>query len=235
MNSSKRTMTTPARKFLVLGEHTIPYVIRRQRKHHLSFRFLNATLMVSAPLQATDPEIETGLRTKANWIKKHYLAQLAQELPPNQRRVLGQVITIETMVGPSAHFEWIDHRLCITHRSNQSSRAAISHALERIAETEIGAIFQAACRHSGKKPNSLTFRNLRSSLGRCSSKGHIVLARRLIHYPREVIEAVCYHELTHLTHMNHSARFYRQLESWMPHYRQVMKNARMLPSVSTTE
>lgn len=235
MNSSKKAMMTPTLNTLVLGNLSIPYVIQRKRKHHLSFRFLNTTLMVSAPLRATVADIEAGLRTKANWITQHYTAQLAQVLPTNQLRVLGQVVTIETRVGPSPHIEWVDHRLRIIHRSNQSSQAAINQALEKIADSEIKAIFQAASRHTGLKPDTVTVKNLRSSLGRCSSKGHIVLARRLIHYPREVILAVCYHELAHLTHMNHSNRFYALLENWMPNYRHVMKNARTLPSVSEVD
>jgi predicted metal-dependent hydrolase len=232
MTSSKKAMMTPTLNTLVLGELAIPYVVQRKRKHHLSFRFLNTTLMVSAPLQATDAEIEAGLRTKANWIRKHYTAKRAQALPPNQIRLLGQVVTIETMTGPNHHIEWDDQNLRIVHRANQSAKAAINQALTGIAETEITAIFQAACQTTGLQPKRLTFKNLRSSLGRCSSKRHIVLARRLIHYPREIILAVCYHELAHLTHMNHSSRFYALLENWMPDYRHVMKNARTLPSVS---
>ena len=225
-------MTNPTLNTLVLGDLSIPYVIQRKRKRHLSFRFLNTTLLVSAPLQATDTEIEAGLRTKANWIKKHYTAKRTQVLPPNQIRLLGQVVTIETLTGPNHHIEWDDQKLRIIHRPNQSAKTAINQALNEIAESEITAIFQASCRHTGIQPDDLSYKNLRSSLGRCSAKKHIVLARRLIHYPREVIAAVCYHELAHLVHMNHSKRFYALLESWMPDYRQIMKNARMLPSVS---
>lgn len=235
MNSSKKAMTTPTLNTLMLGELSIPYVIQRKRKRHLSFRFLNTTLMVSAPFELSEETIEAGLRTKATWIRKTYNIKLAQALRPNQIRVLGQVITIETLIGPSLRIEWVDQGLRIIHPSNQSAKAAINQALTGIAEAEITAIFQAASRHAGITPDILSFKNLRSSLGRCSSKRHIVLARRLIHYPREVIEAVCYHELAHLTNMNHSKRFYALLEQWMPNYRHVMKNARTLPSVSEVD
>ena len=36
----------------------------------------------------------------------------------------------------------------------------------------------------------------------------------------EAIDAVVVHELCHLRHMNHSPAFYREVERWLPDYRQ---------------
>ena len=235
MISSKKAMTTPTLNILVVDELHIPYVIQRKRKQGISFRFLNTTLVVSAPLEKSIVEIEAGLRTKTNWIKKHYVQKLEQVLPANQRRILGKVVTVEQRIGADFQVDLYEQRLIITHRASQSEKSALSAALRSLAEREISGIFNEVCKRIGQRPQSVTFKNLRSSLGRCSSKKEIVFALRLIHYPPEVIVAVCYHELAHLKHMNHSKRFYALLESWMPTYRQVMKNAKRYPSVSAID
>ena len=49
----------------------------------------------------------------------------------------------------------------------------------------------------------------RTRLGCCSSKGVITLSPRLIFLPLELADAVIYHELAHLSEMNHSEAFHR--------------------------
>lgn len=214
---------------------TIPIHLIRKRKRHLSFRFLDTTLQVSAPLRATQAEIEAGLRSRADWILTRYAQKKAEALSKDQIRLLGEIVTVRFRAGSSFQVTLENAVMSITHRSTQTSQAALNRALNELAHQEVLAIFERACQRTGFKPNSVTLKNLRSSLGRCSSTRHIILATRLIHYPREVILAVCYHELAHLSHMNHSQRFYDQLEGWMPDYRQVMKNARNFPSVSAID
>lgn len=214
---------------------SIPIHLIRKRKRHLSFRFLDTTLQVSAPLRATWIEIETGLRSKSDWILTHYAQQLALELPPNQIRLFGTIATVRHQLGEALSASWDGSTLTVTRKAHQTPQSALNQALSALAESTISGIFEKACQKTQRRPQSLTLKNLKSSLGRCSSTGHIILARRLVHYPPEVILAVCYHELAHLSQMNHSRRFYDLLEGWMPHYRSVMKNARNFPSVSTID
>lgn len=223
------------RTTIELSGITIPIHLTRKRKRHLSFRFSNTVLMVSAPISTTLAEIESGLRTKERWILTHYAKNQANQLEANQLRVLGKVVSVTYETGNAFDMMLINDQLMITHKSTQSPKSALTQALAVLAEREVTAIFEVAKHHAGIAPRQMEFKNLRSSLGRCSSKKDIILARRLIHYPPEVILAVCYHELAHLVHMNHSQRFYNQLENWMPQYRRVMKNARNYPSVSTID
>ncbi len=218
-----------------LSGTTIPIHLIRKRKRHLSFRFLDTTLQVSAPLRATQAEIEAGLRTKADWILSRYAQKKAEAISKDQLRLLGEIVTVRFQAGTAFQIRFENAVMTITHRSTQTPQAALTRALNEMAHQEVLAIFDRACQRTGLKPNSVTLKNLKSSLGRCSSTRHIILATRLIHYPREVILAVCYHELAHLNHMNHSQRFYDQLEGWMPDYRKVMKNARNYPSVSVID
>lgn len=55
--------------------------------------------------------------------------------------------------------------------------------------------------------------------GSCSSGGNLNINWRLIMAPPKVIDYIMAHEVAHLREMNHSPRFWRQVEAIMPDYR----------------
>lgn len=57
-------------------------------------------------------------------------------------------------------------------------------------------------------------RHNKTRLGACSSRGKIILGSRLIFMPQELRDYVIYHELAHLTEMNHSPRFHALCNSY---------------------
>jgi predicted metal-dependent hydrolase len=64
----------------------------------------------------------------------------------------------------------------------------------------------------------VTVRNQRSRWGSCSRRGTISLNWRLIQTPPFVRDYIILHELMHLRQMNHSARFWREVETACPYY-----------------
>ncbi|MBQ8350872.1 MAG: DUF45 domain-containing protein [Clostridia bacterium] len=64
------------------------------------------------------------------------------------------------------------------------------------------------------------YRRMVSRWGSCNkTRGVIVLNKRLLYAPRSSIEYVVLHELTHMLHPDHSARFYAAVAARMPDYR----------------
>lgn len=57
------------------------------------------------------------------------------------------------------------------------------------------------------RPRSIGISYGSKVLGRCDSRGNILLSRNLVFYPSHLRELVILHEFAHLTHMNHSAAF----------------------------
>ncbi|MEW5890880.1 MAG: M48 family metallopeptidase, partial [Pseudomonadota bacterium] len=51
---------------------------------------------------------------------------------------------------------------------------------------------------------------------------------RLIHFRLDLIDYVAVHELAHLVHMNHSARFWSVVEGVFPGYRQARDELKKL-------
>lgn len=60
----------------------------------------------------------------------------------------------------------------------------------------------------GATPLMWTISNGHRVLGHCDNKGVIALSYALVFYPQHLRDYVIYHELAHLSEMNHSARFH---------------------------
>ena len=71
----------------------------------------------------------------------------------------------------------------------------------------------------GLKYGRITITSAQKRFGSCSSEGNICFSYRLMLYPEEAREYVIVHELAHLKEMNHSARFYKIVESVLPDYK----------------
>ena len=98
-------------------------------------------------------------------------------------------------------------------------RPAIENHLRRLATRELPArLLELAARH-GLSVCRITIRAQKSRWGSCSRRGTISLNWRLIQTPAFVSDYICLHELMHLRQMNHSARFWREVEAVCPEYR----------------
>ena len=93
--------------------------------------------------------------------------------------------------------------------------------IKRLAEAARSYIPQRVARYAdmaGGKYGRITIRNQRTRWGSCSSKGNLNFNCLLMLTPPEVIDSVVVHEVCHLKHMDHSARFYRDVRRLYPEY-----------------
>lgn len=97
-------------------------------------------------------------------------------------------------------------------------RPAIEGHLRQLATRELPPrVLELAARH-GLTVRRVTVRSQKSRWGSCSRRGTISLNWRLIQTPAFVSDYICLHELTHLRQMNHSPRFWREMERVCPDY-----------------
>ena len=118
--------------------------------------------------------------------------------------------------------EWIEKA-----QKKIANRAERLNALTPITNDEIDSLKAAAkpiieekVRHFadkiGVEYGKITIRNQRTRYGSCSAKGNLNFNCLIMLMPNEIIDYVIVHELCHIKEMNHSRRFWNEVESVLP-------------------
>lgn len=120
--------------------------------------------------------------------------------------------------------KWIDeHMLKVQSTIDERSK------LEKITFEQIKELANQAVEYIPKRVkyyaekenfvyNKITIKNLVSRWGSCSTKGNLNFNCLLMLTPDYVIDYVVVHELCHLREMNHSEKFWAEVEKIMPDY-----------------
>jgi hypothetical protein len=83
----------------------------------------------------------------------------------------------------------------------------------------------------GSHPASISIRGQRTRWGSCSAHGAVSLNWRLLQAPARLLDYVVVHELCHLRHLNHSVRFWGEVERVLPDYRALRRELRDLRKI----
>lgn len=75
----------------------------------------------------------------------------------------------------------------------------------------------------GVKPKKITFRKAKRRWGSCSHHNDLSFNLTLSQLPLECITYIVIHELAHIEHKHHQARFWECVASYMPEYRSCEK------------
>lgn len=84
---------------------------------------------------------------------------------------------------------------------------------------EFSQVYEEVSRLTSLSARSISFRDYKSRWGCCDARGNIVFNYKLLMLGLPFWRYVILHELCHTVHMNHSAKFYSLMESYMPDYR----------------
>ena len=114
---------------------------------------------------------------------------------------------------------WFDNEWVQAGAPEEDLRPAVEQHLRALARRELTVRAEALARQHGAPMRRVTVRNQKSRWGSCSVRGTVSLNWRLIQVPDTVRDYIILHELMHLRHLNHSARFWAEVEKVCPDYR----------------
>jgi predicted metal-dependent hydrolase len=214
--------------FIVAGRAIPVDFVRHERARHYILRVDDdGGLRVTIPRGGSRREAERFLRERRAWIERERYRQIleASRRGPwrTGTRILmrGEEATLDVApAGGQLRVRFADQVFMVSAAATADLRPHVEGHLQRVAGRELTARLAELASTHDFHPARVTVRNQRSRWGACSLSGRISLNWRLIQAPPSVRDYVLLHELVHLRHLNHSARFWRELERLCPWYQE---------------
>lgn len=187
-------------------KRTIPYRLRySNRAKRLRLEVVPGEVRVIAPPGINVSLIDEFVQSREGWLADK-LSAFASVTPVSlpvfsedcsELMVLGEKVFLKDCFPPAKNFErtavkWLDDKLM----------TFLTETLKKYAQP-------------GLVPLKVRLGNARTRWGSCSAKGVVMINRRLVHAPPDVVEYVLVHELIHLRHRNHSRLFWNTVEHYL--------------------
>lgn len=216
----------PAEQSLAVAGKQVPLLLvrnARARRYVLRLR-PDGTARVTVPRGGSIAEARRFADRNLAWLEAQLKRPPAQPPSPLEWRLGSEVLfrgehaRLEAEVNGANLIRLGPETLTVTNLADDL-RPAIERHLRRLAERELPLRVMEFAAHHQLTVRCVTVRNQRSRWGSCSRRATISLNWRLIQTPPFVRDYIVLHELMHLREMNHSLRFWRQVEAVCPDYR----------------
>jgi len=211
---------------LLLGDRVVHYALRRGRRRTIGLSIDHRGLRVGAPQRSTLAEIEAMILRNGDWVldkldtwrarPSRALATVADGL---RFPLLGDEGVLRVAAGNN-QVRWHGDELHLACRQGTAPLELFERGLRERAR---GLFAERLAIHADRMGLAvlppLAVSGARTRWGSCSRVSGIRLNFRLLHFPLPLVDYVVAHELAHLRQMNHSERFWREVEMLYPDYR----------------
>lgn len=119
--------------------------------------------------------------------------------------------------------QWIARQI-----ERQKARHALARRLtpdemeqmRQLAKTVLPQRVAYYSKQMGLQPTGVRITSAKKRLGSCSGTNALNFSFRVMGYPMEAIDYVVVHELAHIRHKNHGAKFYELIAAYLPDFKQ---------------
>ena len=109
------------------------------------------------------------------------------------------------------------------HLPQNNARERLVQWLKENAKRIFADVTEQKAKQMQTSYKSVSVSSARTRWGTCSCDNAVRYTFRLLYAPKDVIEYVVVHELAHTKHKNHSAAFWREVERYVPDWKQKRK------------
>lgn len=143
-------------------------------------------------------------------------------------RVPMQVMDYAVQEFIEGHADWIfKKRKLVLSKDNRPDIVYLPEVTEESDRERIQTFIEEKVSHyasvMGVSYGRITMRNQKTRWGSCSSEGNLNFNCRLLFVPDRIVDYVVIHELAHRRFMNHSKAFWKEVEKYMPDYKEQKK------------
>ena len=210
-------------KTLQLIENGLPEInvsVRKSNKaKRLSIRISGVTNEVSliVPKQVSFSKAKQFAINKEQWIRK----QLRYKIDPFEIK-LGSLVPVEGFyylieMGENKRIKVESNKILIPSHFTDIPKHLKAYLLE-LSRQRLFSMTKFYCELIGKTFVKVSIKDPKTRWGSCTAKGNLMYSWRLIMAPKSVLEYLVVHEVSHLVEMNHSKKFWQQVEKMLPNF-----------------
>ncbi|MBQ8322525.1 MAG: M48 family metallopeptidase [Clostridia bacterium] len=187
---------------------------------------------VRAPIRCDEKRIFAFLAEKENWIlrKKEQIEGAGMRLPPEnldgyRLLLLGEFYTLRYVNDRSVRLDSVEN---ILYLPDKNPRERLVKWLKENAKRIFTEATAEKAREMDVEARSVSVTSARTRWGSCSQDNSIRYSFRLLYMKKELVEYVITHELAHIKHKNHSPAFWREVEKYVPDWREKRKRLKSM-------
>lgn len=206
----------------------VQFVRHRRARHYILSVTADGALRVTVPWRGSRAEALRFVLARRAWIERERYARslAAGRIGPLTAgaaiTVRGAEMTLEVtpIDGGQVRVAFGGSVVLVRADAATDLRQPVEHHLRRQAERDLPDRLYALAADHALQVAGVTVRAPRSQWGSCSPTGRISLNWRLIQLPPHVSDYILLHELAHLRFLNHSSRFWREVDRLCPWHRE---------------
>ena len=204
-------------------------IIRSSRRKTMAISVsADNEVVVRVPAAAPEQAIEQFIAGNAEWIKakkQHF----AGRQRPKKQFVAGEEFYFKGQLYPLEFSDSqltpliFDQKFIVASRYASRCRELLERFYKLKAEELITERVKLYAQTFNLKYSKIRFNNAARQWGSCSHEGNLSFVWRLVMMPTRIIDYVVAHELAHLNELNHSPKFWREVERMRPDYSELRK------------
>lgn len=209
---------------IIIGDKEIPYTIRTgtsKKYAYLHFK-PNLELEITMP-RSTKLRADDIIQKKKALIERKYteLTNRKKVYTDNKLMYKGKYYNIKVLPAPDGKNKVKLQRdeILVFTNNDEDKMPTIRQWMKRQTEQYLKRNITKYAEKSGINISKFHIWDTKR-WGYCNKKGELVFNWQLIALPKELIEYLVNHEITHLLEFNHSTNFHKRMASLIPDFRE---------------